>query len=82
MDCMYLQALGDSSDSDYSNSNSNSSHKANFSNENSIDHIEVDQQEAVNEDVSLKVYIFLVFILPQKCFSKEILFLFKERSSL
>lgn len=60
MDCMNLQALGDSSDSEYSNSDTNASDKANISNENSVERIDVDQ-EAVNEDISVKVYeLFLI----------------------
>ena len=54
MDCMNLQALGDSSDSEYSNSDTNASDKVNISNENPAERIDVDQ-EAVNEDISVKV---------------------------
>ena len=54
MDCMNLQAFGDSSDSQYSNSDTKSSDKANISIENSIKRKDVDQ-EAVSEDISAKL---------------------------
>ena len=43
MDCMGLQALGDSSNSEYSNSTLNLSDKEDASHENSLEHIEIDK---------------------------------------
>jgi hypothetical protein len=51
---MGLQALGDSSNSEYSNSTLNLSDKEDASHENSLEHIEIDTQ-IVKEDISVKV---------------------------
>ncbi len=58
---MGLQALGDSSDSDYSNSTLDLSDKDNASHEISLEHIEIDT-EIVKEDVAVKVCCAFNFI--------------------